>query len=115
MTPVWARIIAILQFVGGLAGISSVFFEMIFRAPRWGDLFLVLVVIAVFAMSLVAGIQLWLNKRSGYGVSALVQLCQLPKIHIDSFGFMFSFGIDLSLLLVQTQGPAGHGFSFRIF
>lgn len=109
----WLRVVAVFEIVGGLSGLLSIAVEAV-RAELWFGVTLSrLIPAALFLLSLVAGVQLWRNKRTGYWASIAVQIVQLPKLVTASFAFMMSFGFDVMVLRVPSSGSAGYGLVFN--
>jgi hypothetical protein len=99
------RTIAAFEIVGGVAGPAIVVTELARigfppDATRLGA-----VLIAIYLLSLFAGVTLWLDRRCGYSASALVQLVQALKFAGPSFALMLSFGFDVALIHWTHPGP----------
>jgi hypothetical protein len=92
---IWIRIIAAFEIVGGIVG--TLF--MIYAAVAAGFAFKVMVIIpialAIFILSLIAGIYLWKGAEFGRKASIVIQFIQLPKLMSPLLIFTFSFGADV--------------------
>jgi len=111
MSKFWIRLIAILEIVGGIFGIAFVVLQLVAR--QTGLLF-ASIALAVYILSLVAGVALLRNRPFGRIGSIIVQCIQLPKYVSPLFVFMFSFGFDAYLYFALTNtANAITGFEFK--
>jgi hypothetical protein len=113
----WARrIVAGCEIVGGLAGTVSLFVELARLGFRPDAVLVSGYVLALFLLSLYAGVMLWRDKSVGYSASVIVQLIQFPKLVLPQFAFSMSFGFDLEVLRIShPNGLVGLGFHARFF
>jgi hypothetical protein len=94
MSKIWIRIISILEIVGGLSGIAFVVREIVTAPTDHHPVVIGAIALAVYALSLFAGIALWLERPFARVASIVVQAIQLPKYISQLVIFMFSFGFD---------------------
>jgi hypothetical protein len=111
MTARARRVIAGLEVIGGVCGTLTVGLEMARPGFPRAALGPAGVLIAVFLLSLFAGVMLWRDTRTGRVASVVVQLVQLPKILSAELSFMVSFGLDAGVMFVS--GPIGKGVVFK--
>src|SRR5262245_59111051 len=76
----WRKTIAVLEIIGGVTGLGSVAVVASQRQPVWPEVGLGAALLGIFSLSLVAGILLWRDTRTGRLASMIVQLIQLPKL-----------------------------------
>ena len=103
MSRRWVRAIAVLEIVGGVSGVPAVLIEILNQKPQSAILVMGFALIAIFLLSLFAGIQLWRNKRSGYTTSIMVQLIQFPKIVTGSLAFMIELRVDVWVMASKPR------------
>jgi hypothetical protein len=113
MSKTWVRIISVSEIVGGVAGAGLVIW-MLLAAP-FNALALIFAPLpfSINILSLVAGVALWRGSSFGRKASIVVQAIQLPKIVSPLIIFMFSFGFDLWVHILLTEGLSNLGFEFR--
>src|SRR5262245_26314917 len=110
MSKTWVRIISVSEIVGGVAGAGLVIW-MLLAAP-FNALALIFAPLpfSINILSLVAGVALWRGSSFGRKASIVVQAIQLPKIVSPLIIFMFSFGFDLWVQILLTEGLSNLGF-----
>ena len=91
----WLRVIAALEMVGGVFGFGFLMWWLLVSPIDGPTSALLLLMLAINALSFVAGVALWSGSRVGRALSIIVQTIQLPKIISQQFVFMFSFGLDV--------------------
>jgi hypothetical protein len=113
MSKTWVRIISVLEIFGGVFGIGLVIWELVVTPFNVLILILAPIPISIYIFSLVAGVALWRDNSFGRKASIVVQAIQLPKIVSPLIIFMFSFGFDLWVHILLTEGLSNLGFEFR--
>ncbi len=114
MPKLWIRLIAILEIIGGLSGVLFAVSQLL--AARSGRQTLILsgIALAIYILSLVAGITLLLERPFGRIASIVTQAIQLPKYVSQLLIFMFSFGFDAYLYGMFTNNAQPiFGFEFK--
>jgi hypothetical protein len=115
MTKKWMRAISVLEIIGGVCGILSIFWLFLVSPFDIYSLLFAPILIGIHAFSLLAGFWLWSGKHKGRTASIIVQIIQVPKIISPYMIFMFSFGFDLWIeFLVARNGMANYGVQLRL-
>ncbi len=83
------KAIAIIQIIGGALGILTSFL-LIFIHPL-----LSIIILFLFLLSLVAGIFLLKDKKSGYLLTYIVQILQVPYVITNTITYSFVSGLQL--------------------
>jgi hypothetical protein len=109
----WFKIIAVLEMVGGGVGILFVLYSTVARGFALSTLEIAPIMIAIFVLSLIAGILLWKGNETGRKASIVVQFIQVSKFASPALIFMFSFGFDLFPHLTLTGDYSNAGIQFR--
>lgn len=113
MSKFWIRLIAILEIVGGVCGIV---FQVPYLLAASADRHPLIagITLAIYLLSLVAGITLLLELPFGRIASIVIQAIELPKYMSQLLIFMFSFGFDAYLygMLTKNAQPI-FGFEFK--
>lgn len=118
MSKFWIRLIAILEIIGGLSGVVFVALELIAAPPNRATLILGAIALAVYLLSLIAGITLWMERPFGRDASIIIQAIQIPKYTSQVLIFLFSFGFDAYVYGIVTsnaQTVFGVEFKFLAF
>lgn len=115
MSKASRRLIAGLEVIGGVFGLSILAKQL----PEFRlDLYFVVlapIAISVFVMSVVAGVLLWRNHRAGRMASIIVQAIQLPKLVSPILIFLFSFGLDFYPYIRVERGTVSKvGLDFKL-
>ena len=111
MSNIPTKTIAILQIIGGVAGIVFMPWTQIPNINIF-SLPVIILEILIDLLAIAAGIALWCETSFGRKASVAVQLIQLPKITSPAILFMFSFGLDFWV----HASPSGIvGFQFSVF
>ena len=110
----WLRFIAALEVVGGACGFGFIVWALLQTPLDSRTALVALFVLAVNALSFVAGVALWGGRRLGRTLSIIVQAVQLPKIVTQQMLFLFSFGLDLWVYAAQVGPRAILGFQFNV-
>ncbi len=105
--------IAVLEIIGGIVGILFMAWVSIMSGFALNVISVVPISLAIFTLSLVAGVYLWSETEFGRRASIVVQFIQLPKIATSALVFMFSFGLDVFPQLVLNNGQSFFGIQFR--
>jgi len=106
-------LIAVLEIVGGVNGLATIFIQLINRRLETTSTNQALFLIAIHLLALFAGIMLWRDTRIGRVTSIVCQLIQLPKLLSPEFAFMVSFGIDFSWMFLSRPGRTEWLFDFH--
>ena len=114
MRKVLLRIIAVLEMIGGVFGIFFVCWVALTCDIDVVSMIVGGVEIAIFALSLAAGIALWRTHPFGRKESIVIQAIQIPKIVSPAIVFMFSFGFDVWIHYLQGSRLANVGFDLRL-
>ena len=98
------RVIAATEILGGLAGIPIAIWSFL-TSPFNGFALTIFapIIVAIYVLSIVAGVALWRGAELGRRASIVVQAIQLPKVTSSIFVFMFSFGFDLWVQIVSLS------------
>jgi hypothetical protein len=118
MSKFWIRLIAILEITGGLSGIVFVVLELVAAPLNRQTLMVGLIILAVYLLSLIAGVALWLGRPFGRDASIMIQAIQIPKVTSQVLIFVFSFGFDAyvyGILTNNAQSVFGIEFKFLAF
>jgi hypothetical protein len=118
MSKIWIRIISFLEIVGGLSGIAFLAWQISARSVDRQTAVLAAIALAIYLLSLIAGIALWRATAVGRVASIVVQAIQLPKYISQLLIFMFSFGFDAyiyGMLTNNAQPIFGFEFKFLAF
>ena len=114
MSKFWIRLIAILEIVGGVFGISFSLWQIMAGQNSGVTLVLTATGSTVYLLSFVAGVALLRRHCFGRLGSIIVQCIQLPKYSSQLLVFMFSFGFDAYLYFALTNtANAIMGFEFK--
>lgn len=114
MTKTWRQVIAGLEVLGGLAGVAFLLWELARVQVDALTLLLALLILLMYALSVIAGVLLWREHRWGRITSIIVQAIQLPKIISPILIFNMCFGLDLYTYLVAgTNGFMSVGIEFK--
>ncbi len=116
-------VIALLQAFGGAYGLYVVL--RLVSGPDHEGLFassttvaLLLLVSALYVLSLLAGVALWLRPSAGVGLSIVNQLTQLIELEVPRLTYRFVSGaVFLVRVMVGTEGEKiqfGSSFSFEL-
>lgn len=111
---IWIKLISILEIIGGLFGIGFMVWVILTNLDKSFAIVIALASIAIFTLSLVAGITLWLGSKFGRYASIIVQLTQLVKIISPPIIFKFSFGLDIWVHILRSAGGTDAGFNFAV-
>src|SRR5688572_1301239 len=94
MTIFIVRMIAILEMLGGVAGVGVVFWQILAAPDEDPSVTLAPVAAALYLFSFVAGLLLWGKKPFGRKASMAIQVLQVPKLMSPQIAFIFSVGCD---------------------
>lgn len=114
VVPVWLKVIAVLELVGGTFGILLMIYVAFASQFSWQVMIMLPIPIAIFVLSFFAGKELWKGTKFGRRASIAVQLIQLPKISSQYLIFSFSFGFDLFAQITTMNGMLFYGLQFRL-
>jgi hypothetical protein len=114
MSPVWRKVVAAAQVVGGLAGLWSTALVMGQFPPGARERILLSFVITAYLVSLAAGVLLWRDTLAGWVLTAIVQLVQLPKVASVPLTFLFTSGVDVAFGVGAKPGPAATDRALRL-
>lgn len=114
MTRVWRRIIAALEVLGGVFGIGIVLWDIAGRLVDWFTFAVAGVVFGIYLLSIVAGVLLWRNRRTGRVASIFIQLLQLFKLVSPPLTFSISIGFDFYIFVQAAAGFSNVGFEFKV-
>jgi hypothetical protein len=111
MSQVPIKVIAVLQLIGGVAGVVFLPWAQI---PHVNVLVwpIAIIVLLINLLAVIAAIALWCEMSFGRAVSLAIQTIQLPKIMSAPLVFMFSFGLDV---WVHASPSGVVGIQFSIF
>ncbi len=98
MHPYVRRFVAILEMVGGIAGLGLVFYISVRLIPHWSYAIQAGLLGIVFAISVYAGYHLWHNRRVGYRWSLFIQILQVPTFYFTTFVYSFYIGGQFGFL-----------------
>ena len=107
------RTISVLEIVGGVFGIGFVIWVLLRMPFNVFSAAIMAISMAVYMLSLVAGVALWRGKSYGRTASIIVQTIQVPKLVSPLLIFMFSFGFDMWVHYLQVGSFSTLGFEFR--
>lgn len=110
----WRRVIATLEMAGGALGFGFIAWMLLANPVDARTALVALFVLAVNALSFVAGVALWSGSRAGRVLSIIVQVIQLPKVVSASVIFMFSFGLDVWVSVAEAAGQMTWGIHFNL-
>lgn len=110
---IWMKIIAVLEIVGGIAGILLVVWILAMTPFNPLSLLILPIVVGIYVLSLVAGIALWRGRKYGRTASIVVQCIQIPKLISPQIIFMFSFGVDVWVYFFRSPELFKIGFESR--
>lgn len=113
MNNVWIKGISIVEIIGGVVGILFMVYVAVSSDFALNVMVIIPIGLAIFVLSLIAGVSLWRNTEFGRKVSIVVQFLQLVKVMSPAFTFMFSFGFDLFPHLTLVDGFSTIGIQFR--
>ena len=111
---IWMKIIAVLEIIGGIFGMLLVVWILAMTPFNPLSLLILPIVVAIYVLSLIAGIALWRGRKYGRTASIVVQCIQIPKIISPAVVFMFSFGLDLWVHFLRADQFFNMGFEFRV-
>lgn len=95
-------------------GILTILYVIVSSGFAAGVLYIAPIVLAIDALSLIAGIYLWKGTNLGKTASLVVQIIQLPKIVSSAIIFAFSFGFDFFVHITSYGEFSNMGFEFRL-
>jgi hypothetical protein len=100
--------------VGGAVGFGLLVWMLLGAPLNIPTAVLALLMLAVNALSFVAGVALWSGSRAGRTLSIIIQAIQLPKVVSQQVIFLFSFGLDVWASIAPTAGGGwALGFHFN--
>jgi hypothetical protein len=114
MIKTWMKIIAVLEIVGGVYGAGFSIWWLLSMPLHPLTPIIGLIAISIYALSFIAGAALWRGTSFGRKASIIVQAIQVPKIISPLVIFMFSFGFDLWVHLLQAGNLVNLGFEIRL-
>jgi hypothetical protein len=103
---IWLRTIAGLEVVGGLWGIVIALWQMMTIPLNAQLAALIMAIVCLYALSIVAGVGLWLDHSFGCFLSIIVQAIQLPKLLSSQLIFFFSVGFDIYFYWTMFARPS---------
>lgn len=95
MTKFLVRLLAVLEMLGGVAGVGTVFWQILAAPDDDPAITLAPIPAVLYVFSFVAGLLLWLGRPGGRKASMAVQVLQVPKLMSPQVAFIFSVGCDL--------------------
>ena len=110
----WVRFIAAVEVVGGACSFGFIVWALLGVPLDARTALVALFMLAVNALSFVAGVALWSGSRLGRTLSIIVQVVQLPKIVSPQMIFLFSFGLDVWVYAAQAGMHVILGFQFTL-
>ena len=103
----WSRVVALLEIVGGLAGLYMTAFGTLIGTNR----VIFLAAFVLFVASVWGGVLLALGRRGGVAVSLVVQAVQLVQVAAGGLIYAFVSGLQLVVGLRQTDDGPDVGFN----
>jgi hypothetical protein len=112
------RSIAALQIVGAVLVVYSLSGEMAQRFshrdfPVAVEYLIALFLFAACALAISAGVLLWRDRPSGYGLSIVVQALQVPLLMSSFLNFSLMLGLGLWFYVSRSDGSWGVEAKFR--
>jgi hypothetical protein len=114
MTIFIVRMIAILEMLGGVAGVGVVFWQILAAPDEDPSVTLAPVAAALYLFSFVAGLLLWGKKPFGRKASMAIQVLQVPKLMSPQIAFIFSVGCDFWVHYLWREGFTILGFELKL-
>lgn len=114
MASFWRKSIAVLQIVGGVAGVIAVTLEVAGKAASPNAIIRASALATLFVFAAFAGVMLWRDTPLGRVMSVIVQCVQLPKFLAGDIAFLVSYGLDLSVIGVRWPNASVLTFDFRL-
>lgn len=117
------KLISIYEIVGGVLGLMAAIFMVIFSVISIQKInypLLIFAIIALYILSLVAGVCLLKKKQQGIMLSIIVQIFQIPYIITSSFTYIFISGLMIGAKVTfvsqmsRTTGMFYLGSSFSL-
>ena len=101
--PSGVKFLAALLFLGGLFGIGlGVWLGVVALQQAPAMIIIAAVFVAVFAVCVWRGFELWKGKPSGYKWAKILYAAQIPVVSLSSVSYEFSTGLKLALLVGES-------------
>lgn len=98
-----AKIIAIVEMLGGIVGVATFFFLGISVFSNILVASILSFFIALYILSFLSGLWLWKFTRRGIISSIIVQILQAPIISLPFLYYKFFAGLNLSIGVFQSK------------
>ncbi len=93
------KFLSLYQVLGGLWGLVAFGLLRSSENGFTGGWIATVIIFGLFAISVIAGVLLLLNNRSGYTLSVLIQLLQIPVLITGRFTYVFVCGLQIGAAL----------------
>ena len=106
------QLIAVLEIVGGIWGLSIMLYRMANVLDNFKFLLFILLYMVPFILSLCAGILLWKQKSIGLTLSLVLQLLQVPYFAFAGLYYSFISGVLVGIRISFLEGLTHYNFNF---
>ncbi|RLB72528.1 MAG: hypothetical protein DRH06_03850 [Deltaproteobacteria bacterium] len=112
MKRLFLQLIAILEIVGGIWGLSIMLYRMGNVLDNFKFLLFLLLYLLPFIFSLCSGILLWKQKSIGLTLSLVLQLLQIPYFALAGLYYSFISGVLAGIRISFLEGMTHYNFNF---
>ncbi|MFK5925667.1 MAG: hypothetical protein QM483_03455 [Desulfuromusa sp.] len=112
MNRLLLQLIAILEIIGGVWGLSIMLYRMANVLDTFKFLLFMLLYLVPFIISIIAGILLFKQKTAGLTLSLVIQLLQIPYFALAGLYYSFISGVLAGIRISLLEGITHYNFNF---
>lgn len=112
MNRLLLQLIALLEIVGGIWGLSIMLYRMANVLDNFKFLLFLLIYLVPFITSIIAGILLFKKKTAGLNLSLVIQLLQIPYFALAGLYYSFISGVLAGIRISFLEGMTHYNFNF---